>query len=168
MPVFACSMGDNTIHYTGHVRMMGAVQPFISGAISKCVVGDTLLATTDGLIRIGDLHQGESPDTFRDEIMAVASIGGIHKTDAFYYGGVRPVRRAVLRSGHAVTGTPNHRLLTAGAAGLDWKRLDEIEPGDFVATKYGDELWSELPARFDDFAPTPSYGSQKKVGSPTR
>src|SRR4051794_9810576 len=35
--VFACSMGDNTIHYAGHVRMMGAVQPFISGAISKTV-----------------------------------------------------------------------------------------------------------------------------------
>ena len=37
LPVFACSMGDNTIHYTGHIRMMGAVQPFISGAISKTV-----------------------------------------------------------------------------------------------------------------------------------
>jgi ribonucleoside-diphosphate reductase alpha chain len=36
-PVFACSMGDNVIHYTGHVRMMGAVQPFLSGAISKTV-----------------------------------------------------------------------------------------------------------------------------------
>ena len=35
--VFACSMGDNTIHYSGHVRMMAAVQPFISGAISKTV-----------------------------------------------------------------------------------------------------------------------------------
>ena len=30
-------MGDNVIHYLGHVRMMGAVQPFISGAISKTV-----------------------------------------------------------------------------------------------------------------------------------
>jgi ribonucleoside-diphosphate reductase alpha chain len=35
LPVFACSMGDNTIHYSGHIKMMGAVQPFISGAISK-------------------------------------------------------------------------------------------------------------------------------------
>jgi ribonucleoside-diphosphate reductase alpha chain len=35
--VFACSMGDNAIHYLGHVKMMGAVQPFISGAISKTV-----------------------------------------------------------------------------------------------------------------------------------
>ena len=37
IPVFACSMGDNTIHYEGHVRMMGATQPFLSGAISKTV-----------------------------------------------------------------------------------------------------------------------------------
>ncbi len=37
LPVFACSMGDNTIHYMGHVSMMGAVQPFLSGAISKTV-----------------------------------------------------------------------------------------------------------------------------------
>jgi ribonucleoside-diphosphate reductase alpha chain len=37
LSVFACSMGDNTIHYLGHVKMMGAVQPFISGAISKTV-----------------------------------------------------------------------------------------------------------------------------------
>ncbi len=37
LPVFACSMGDNPIHYLGHVKMMSAVQPFISGAISKPV-----------------------------------------------------------------------------------------------------------------------------------
>ena len=37
LSIFACSMGDNTIHYSGHVRMMAAVQPFISGAISKTV-----------------------------------------------------------------------------------------------------------------------------------
>jgi ribonucleoside-diphosphate reductase alpha chain len=35
--VFACSMGDNAIHYLGHVKMMAAVQPFLSGAISKTI-----------------------------------------------------------------------------------------------------------------------------------
>ncbi|HYG84208.1 MAG TPA: vitamin B12-dependent ribonucleotide reductase [Verrucomicrobiae bacterium] len=35
--VFACAVGENAIHYMGHVKMMGAVQPFISGAISKTV-----------------------------------------------------------------------------------------------------------------------------------
>lgn len=37
MPVFSCAMGDNAIPYMGHVRMMAAVQPFLSGAISKTV-----------------------------------------------------------------------------------------------------------------------------------
>jgi len=35
--VFDCAMGDRTIHYMGHVKMMAAAQPFISGAISKTV-----------------------------------------------------------------------------------------------------------------------------------
>ncbi len=35
--VFQCAMGDDTIHYMGHVKMMAAAQPFISGAISKTV-----------------------------------------------------------------------------------------------------------------------------------
>ena len=35
--VFECAMGDNDIDYMGHVRMMAAAQPFISGAISKTV-----------------------------------------------------------------------------------------------------------------------------------
>jgi ribonucleoside-diphosphate reductase alpha chain len=36
-PVFDCAIGDRAIHYMGHVKMMGAAQPFISGAISKTV-----------------------------------------------------------------------------------------------------------------------------------
>lgn len=35
--VFSCAVGENEIHYMGHVTMMSAVQPFISGAISKTV-----------------------------------------------------------------------------------------------------------------------------------
>jgi ribonucleoside-diphosphate reductase alpha chain len=35
--VFDCAMGDRSISPMGHVRMMAAVQPFISGAISKTV-----------------------------------------------------------------------------------------------------------------------------------
>jgi ribonucleoside-diphosphate reductase alpha chain len=36
-PVFDCAIGERAIHYRGHVKMMSAVQPFISGAISKTV-----------------------------------------------------------------------------------------------------------------------------------
>jgi ribonucleoside-diphosphate reductase alpha chain len=37
MTVFDTAMGERSIHYMGHIKMMGAVQPFISGAISKTV-----------------------------------------------------------------------------------------------------------------------------------
>ena len=41
LAVFDCafrpSKGERSIHYMGHIRMMGATQPFISGAISKTV-----------------------------------------------------------------------------------------------------------------------------------
>jgi ribonucleoside-diphosphate reductase alpha chain len=41
LPVFDCAVtppgGSRSIHYMGHIRMMAAVQPFLSGAISKTV-----------------------------------------------------------------------------------------------------------------------------------
>ncbi len=37
MNVFDTAMGERSIHYMGHIKMMAAVQPFISGAISKTV-----------------------------------------------------------------------------------------------------------------------------------
>src|SRR5919201_2374266 len=41
LPVFDCAFkpakGERSIHYMGHIKMMGAAQPFISGAISKTV-----------------------------------------------------------------------------------------------------------------------------------
>jgi hypothetical protein len=41
LPVFDCAFkpmsGERSIQYMGHIRMMGATQPFISGAISKTV-----------------------------------------------------------------------------------------------------------------------------------
>jgi ribonucleoside-diphosphate reductase alpha chain len=41
LAVFDCAFkprsGSRTIHYMGHIRMMGATQPFLSGAISKTV-----------------------------------------------------------------------------------------------------------------------------------
>src|SRR5271163_1101369 len=114
MPVFDVAVGERAISHMGHLKMMGAVQPFISGAISKCVSGETLVASEHGLVRISSLHSGEQPDSFRDMELAIASLDGARNTNAFYYGGARATREVRLRSGHRVTGTPNHRLLTCG------------------------------------------------------
>lgn len=55
LPVFDCAFksekGSRSIHYSGHVKMMSAVQPFLSGAISKtcCVPND---ATVEDIEKI--------------------------------------------------------------------------------------------------------------------
>ncbi len=171
LPVFDCATpcgryGTRYIRPLAHVDMMAAAQPFVSGAISKCVVGETLLTTESGLVRIESLHQNESDDSFRSHEMRVASLNGSRNTDAFYYGGKRGVREVRLRSGHRVVGTPNHRVLTAGDQGLEWRYLSDIQPGEYVATQYGDDMWSSKAARFDDFVASPAYGSQKTVALP--
>jgi ribonucleoside-diphosphate reductase alpha chain len=164
--VFDCAMGERAIAPMGHVRMMAAVQPHLSGAISKCVTGETLVPSAEGLIRIGSLHRGEEEDSFREEHLLISSLDGDRKTDAFYYGGTRPVRRVRLRSGHAITGTYPHRLLVAGEGRLEWKVLGEIEAGDAVAIQYGAELWATMPASLRDVQVSAPYGPQKQVRLP--
>ena len=164
--VFDCAMGERAIGPMGHVRMMAAVQPALSGAISKCVTGETLVPSSEGLVRMSSLHQNEAEDTFRPEHLVISSLDGDRKTDAFYYGGVRPVRRVTLRSGHSVTGTLPHRLLVAGPGTVEWKTLAEIRPGDHVAVQYGAELWAATPASLRDIRISRPYGSQKPVVLP--
>ena len=169
LAIFDCAFrpmnGTRSIHYRGHLKMMAAAQPFISGAISKCVTGDTVLATAHGLVRIGSLYRNEKPDTFRPAEISLASSGGLRTTDAFYYGGGRPTLGVTLRSGHRVTGTPNHRLLVARAGRLDWVRLDELELGDAVATQYGTDLWAKEAPRLPVPA-APFDGREKRVTLP--
>ena len=165
--VFDCAMGERAISPMGHVRMMAAIQPALCGAISKCVTGETLVASAEGLIRIGSLHQGEAEDSFREEHLVISSLDGDRKTDAFYYGGTRPVKRVTLRSGHSIAGTHPHRLLVAGNGGLEWKALGEIEKGDAVALQYGAELWSATPASLRHITVSALHGNQKTVSLPT-
>ena len=51
LPVFDCAFkaanGSRSIHYMGHVKMIGATQPFISGAISKTINVPTEATTDD-------------------------------------------------------------------------------------------------------------------------
>ena len=139
LPVFACSMGDNTIHYMGHVTMMGAVQPFISGAISKCVVGDTLLTTADGSRAHRDLHHGEAPDSFRDEVHRgrVARRRRRRRTRSTTAVFGRSVRWCCARvtGWSALRTTGSSWRATGNSTG--W-RLEDVRPTSTVAVQYGD------------------------------
>ena len=171
LPVFDCAFkpfkGERSIQHLGHIKMMAACQPFISGAISKCVTGDTLISTDRGLIPIRDFYKGETPNSFRPCRTTLASIDEPQEADLFYYGGVRPTLKLTLGDGRTIEGTHNHRVKVANEHGYDWKRLDEITEEDHVAIRLGTDFWASNDAEID-FTPSPLYGSQKVIRLPER
>jgi ribonucleoside-diphosphate reductase alpha chain len=78
LPIFDCSFrapnGTRSIHYLGHIKMMGAVQPFISGAISKTV----------------NLPNEATPDDIRDVFIQSWKLG--LKAVAVYRDGCKSVQ----------------------------------------------------------------------------
>jgi ribonucleoside-diphosphate reductase alpha chain len=129
-----------------HVRVQAKIQEHTDAAISKCVTGDTLIATKQGILPIADLYADETPDSFRRLALGVASLGGCQTASQFYFGGVRPTRRIRLQDGRMLTGTPNHRVYVGTEEGLVWKCLGELTPGDLIAIKIGAQTFGcDLP-----------------------
>lgn len=164
---FKAKLGTRSIDYMAHLKMMAAAQPSISGAISKCVTGDTLITSEKGLIRIQDLYNNELPDTMTPISLKVSSSQGVQTATNFYYGGKRDVTKIELRNGQQIVGTPNHRVMVAGNTGLEWKYLRDIQEGDYVACKYGSNLWNPNLFLLNQFTPSPKYGNQKSVLIPS-
>lgn len=101
----------------------------------KCVTGDTLIHTKQGLVRIGSLHQSELPDGAREMDLEVLSPSGWVRSSHFYYGGVKPTLRVLLASGQEVKGTLVHPIQVISEHGVRWVQLQDLEEGDFVVTK---------------------------------
>ncbi len=130
-----------------HVYMQAALQVFVDNSISKCVVGDTLVLTAQGLTPIRDLADFRLPDQFHPLDVTVLSPEGEARADAFYYGGQRETRRVRLQYGFQIEGTPNHRVHVLAEDGrVVFKRLDALNPGDVVVL----------------------YSGQRRFGSPGR
>jgi ribonucleoside-diphosphate reductase alpha chain len=77
-------MGDNVIHYEGHVRMMGAVQPFISGAISKTVnmPEEATVEDVEGLHLLSWQLGLKAVAIYRDNCKVAQPLSTMKKSDA--------------------------------------------------------------------------------------
>ena len=79
--VFSCSMGDNPIHYLGHMKMVSAVQPFISGAIGKTVnVPEDITVEDVEQLHIDAWRMGlKAVTVYRDNCRATQSLSATKK-----------------------------------------------------------------------------------------
>jgi len=167
LPVFDCAFkparGSRSIHYMGHIRMLGATQPFISGAISK-----TINVPTDATVE--DIEQAyidawrfgtKAVSIYRDgskrtQPLNTSNTSDTAKTDTPAL--PQPVRHRLPDERHAIT----HKFDIAGHEGYITVGLYENgTPGEIflVMAKEG----STISGFADAFAQAVSYALQYGV-----
>jgi hypothetical protein len=125
-----------------HVRMQAAIQRFVDNSLSKCVTGNTLVLTAQGLMPIAELSEMRVPEQFEPMTLEVMTPFDLERTDAFYYGGMRETRQVRLSYGYQIEGTPNHRVHVLGKDGqIRFARLDELKVGDTIVLYSGQQVF---------------------------
>jgi ribonucleoside-diphosphate reductase alpha chain len=174
LPVFDCSFrpqnGTRFIHHMGHVRMMSAVQPFISGAISKTInmpeestVEDIMNAYVEswrlGLKAVAIYRDNSkkvqplSSGTGKGEKKAAAAAATV--TERIVY---RATRRKLPDERQSIT----HKFSIGGHEGYITVGLfDDGTPGELFITMAKEG--STISGLMDSFATAISYGLQYGV-----
>src|SRR5712691_3735944 len=106
-----------------------------------CVVPETRVATTRGIVEIRALGPADAPpDSWHAHRgpLFVATDEGLKESDEFYYHGVGPVRRIRTTNGYSLCATPEHRVRVIDEESrYVWKSLEDIKVGDWVALQKG-------------------------------
>lgn len=102
--------------------------------IAKCVSGDTLINTTEGLIPIKDLSDYRVEDSFTDINCRVVTRDGVHKVDYFYYGGIKDTYKIETDKGYKIEVSNTHPLLVLRNNKDEWVKSSELKVGDLVRT----------------------------------
>jgi ribonucleoside-diphosphate reductase alpha chain len=178
LAVFDCSFrpqnGVRSIHYMGHVRMMAAVQPFISGAISKTInmpeesgVEDIMSAYTeswklglkavaiyrDNSKRVQPLSSGTSKGAKAANGPAAAEVEKVVERIVY-----RPIRRKLPEERMSIT----HKFSIGGHEGyLTVGLYEDGSPGELFITMAKEG--STISGLMDSFATAISYALQYGV-----
>src|SRR5436190_12213473 len=166
LAIFDCAFkptnGSRSIHYMGHLKMMGAVQPFISGAISKTV-------NLPSAVTVEEIEQAyiegwrlglKAVAVYRDgskRTQPLSTSAGEKKTQRVVVES-RPVRRHLPVERHSIT----HKFAVAGHEGyLTVGMYEDGTAGEIfiVMAKEG----STLSGVMDSFATTCSMALQYGV-----
>src|SRR4051794_534330 len=166
LPVFDVAVGERAISHMGHIRMMSAVQPFISGAISKTVnlpesarVEDIADAYTQGwklgLKALAIYRDGSKT------AQALRTDAGDKKSEpaAEEAPDPRPIRRKMPRERQSLT----HKFSIAGHEGyITAGKYEDGSVGEIFLTDIGKE-GSTLRGMMNAFATAISIGLQYGV-----
>ncbi|HEY3837250.1 MAG TPA: vitamin B12-dependent ribonucleotide reductase, partial [Bryobacteraceae bacterium] len=180
LAVFDCSFrpqnGTRSIHYNGHLKMMGAVQPFVSGAISKtinmpeeCTVEDVMDAYIeswrlglkavaiyrDNSKRVQPLSSGTAKGEKKNTGTTAVAAPAPQVVEKVVY---RPVRRKLPDERASIT----HKFSIGGHEGyITVGMYEDGTPGEIFITMAKEG--STISGLMDSFATAISYNLQYGV-----
>jgi ribonucleoside-diphosphate reductase alpha chain len=176
LPVFDCSFrpqnGARFIHHMGHIKMMAAVQPFISGAISKTInmpeestaedIMDAYLESWRLGLKAVAIYRDNSKKaqplssgTGKGEKKNTSLAPAVHVVEKIVY---RPMRRKLPDERQSIT----HKFSIGGHEGYITVGLfDDGTPGEIFITMAKEG--STISGLMDSFATTVSYALQYGV-----
>lgn len=136
----------------------------------KCISGDSMLLTEDGIKEIGSYFDYKSDDKesyIVSNIGIVNRYGEIEKTNAGVYSGYKDTKIIKNDIGLEIETSLNHPLLTVNENGdLEWKQSKDITTNDYVVIRRGDNVWgnkTKLDFDLDTWLETFNNDSRWKI-----
>ncbi len=112
-----------------------------------CVVPDTLVSTTRGMVPIDELGPSDGlAETWHQPTprLTVATDEGPKTSDEFYIHGVAPIRRIRTRCGYHIAATLEHRIRVIDEEGrYVWRHMKDLQVGDWAVLQKGHLLEPE-------------------------
>ena len=117
---------------TAKMRALGINEAFLTGeATYNCVVGDSLIPTEKGILRIDSIAEGKERD-IKDINLVVGSRYGEGRAVKWLNNGIADVLHLETDLGNSIECTPKHAFLVLRGSDLVWVEAKDIEIGDEV------------------------------------
>ncbi len=119
----------------------------------KCITGDSLILTQKGLVEIKDVpkyfyvnpENDEVHGAFLPTVDPTTVKGSTNAASHWYNLGEQTTLKVTLKQGSMLEGTPEHPIVVMNSEGkLEFRRLDELQEGDSVAMKFGNQVFGNL------------------------
>ncbi len=123
---------------------------------SKCITGDTLLFTTDGIKEIGELVDNSKVEgQYPCDIKLLDGFNEINSAGTVFVNGKKKTKHIITSDGYELEGSFNHPVLTMNKNGeYDFKNLEDLKVGDYIAISKGHEVFGnnvKLNIKMDEF-----------------
>lgn len=120
-----------------------------------CLLPDTLVFTEQGLLRLDEIVDAQTPG-WQPHALQIATDEGWRSSPRGYNNGVAPVLRLHTSQGIRLAGTPEHRVKVMTSEGPQWRTLKDLRPGDWILVALGQHRGRLQALR----QPVPGHGNQ--------